>query len=103
MDQQDSYALERSTDRDASKEHLASNDEDDFDLILLGRSEELQGSTPGKERRRVALPQHQPFHRIKEGLLDATEAAGAPEWARAHALYWPKRAWSAIPIATTRD
>ena len=103
MDQQDSYALERSTDRDASKEHLAINDEDDFDLILLGRSEELQGSTPGNERIRVTLPQHQPFHRIKEGVLEATEAAGAPEGSLAHALYWLKRALIGIPIATMQD
>jgi amino acid transporter len=100
MDQQDRYALERTTDRDASKEHLVISDEDDFDLILLGRREELQGSTPGNERIRVTLPRHQPFHRVKEGMLEATEAAEVPEGALAHALYWLKRALIGIPIAT---
>src|SRR5215467_14271408 len=63
MDQQDEYA------RTTRQEQLVVSDEDDFDLILLGRMEELRGSMPGNERIRVTLPQHQPFHRIKEGCL----------------------------------
>ncbi len=78
MDQQDKDALERTTDRGAPKEHLTISDEDDFDLILLGPMEERPGSTPGNVRIRVTLPRHQPFHRIKEGVLEATEAAGVP-------------------------
>jgi amino acid transporter len=74
--------------------------EDDFDLILLGRMEERQGSTPGNMRIRVTLPQHRPFHRIKEGVLEATEAAEVPEGPLAHAVYWFKRALIGIPIAT---
>src|SRR2546428_2323457 len=100
MEQQEKDALERTTDQGASKEHLAISDEDDFDLVLLGPMEERSGSAPGNERIRVTLPQHQPFHRIKEGVLEATEAAGAPEGSLAHAMYWLKRALIGIPIAT---
>src|SRR6266480_5376279 len=100
MDQQDQDALERTTDQDASKEHLAISDEDDFDLILLGRMEELQGSKPGNVRIRVTLPRHQPFHRVKEGTLEATEAAGVPEGSPAQTLHWLKRAFIGVPLAT---
>src|SRR5438034_2703056 len=100
MDQQDQDALERTTDRDATKEHLAISDEDDFDLILLGQMEELRGSTPGNVHIRVTLPRHQPFHRIKEGVLEATEAAGVPEGSPAQTLFWLKRALIGVPIAT---
>src|SRR5438105_831800 len=100
MDQQDKDALERTADHGSSKEHLAISDEDDFDFILLGQREELRGSTPGNVRIRVTLPRHQPFHRIKEGVLEATEAAGEPEGSLAQALYWLKRAFIGIPIAT---
>src|SRR5205809_130303 len=100
MDQQDEDALERTTDRGASKEHLAISDEDDFDLIPLGRKEELQGSSPGNVRIRVTLPRHQPFHRIKEGVFETTEAVEVPEGSLAHALYWLKRVLIGVPIAT---
>jgi amino acid transporter len=103
MEQQDKDALGRAADRDASKEHLAISDEDDFDLILLGRREELRGSALGNVRIRVTLPRHQPFHRVKEGMLEATEAAEVPEGSLAHALYWLKRALIGIPIATLQD
>jgi amino acid transporter len=103
MDQQDQDALERTTDRDATKEHLDISDEDDFDLILLGRREELRGSTPGNVRIRVTLPRHQPFHRVKEGVLEATEAAGVPEGSPAQTLHWLKRALIGVPIATMQD
>ena len=79
MDQQDEDTLERTPERDAANEHPAISDEDDFDLILLGQREERPGSTPGNVRIRVTLPRHQPFRRIKEGVLEATEVTGAPE------------------------
>src|SRR5258708_8453414 len=100
MDQQDEHSLERTTDQVVSKEHLAISDEDDFDLILLGRREELRGSTPGNVRIRVTLPRHQPFHRVKEGMLETTEAAEVPEGSLAHALYRLKRALIGVPIAS---
>src|SRR5258708_7326381 len=100
MDQQDEHSLERTTDQVVSKEHLAISDEDDFDLILLGRREELRGSTPGNVRIRVTLPRHQPFHRVKEGMLETTEAAEVAEGSLAHALYRLKRALIGVPIAS---
>jgi amino acid transporter len=100
MDQQDKDALERTIDHSAPKEHRAISAEDDFDVILLGRREELRGSTPGHVRIRVTLLPHQPFHRIKEGVLEATEAAGVPEGSLARSVYWLKRALIGIPIAT---
>src|SRR5437773_5198921 len=103
MDQQDQDALERTTDKDASKEHLAISDEDDFDLILLGQMEELRGGTPGNVRIRVTLPRHQPFHHVKEGVLEATEAAGVPEGSLAQTFYWLKRAFIGVPLATMQD
>jgi amino acid transporter len=103
MDPQDRDALERTPDPEASTEHLAISEEDDFDLILLGRREELPGSTPGNVRIRVTLPRHQPFHRLKEGMLEATEAAEVPAGTLAHAFYWLKRGLIGIPIATMQN
>jgi amino acid transporter len=74
--------------------------EDDFDLILPGPMEERQGSIPGNVHIRVTLPRHQHFHRIKEGMLEATEAAEVPEGSLAHALYRLKRALIGVPIAS---
>src|ERR1700730_8180347 len=74
--------------------------EDDFDLILLGPMEERPGSKPGNVRIRVTLPQHRPFHRIKEGVLEATEAADMPEGSLARSMHWVKRALIGIPIAS---
>ena len=77
--------------------------EDDFDLILLGRREELKGSMPGNVRIRVTLPRHQPFHRMKEGMLEATPAVEEPEGALAHGLYWFKPGLIGVPMATMQD
>jgi len=74
--------------------------EDDFDLILLGPMEERKGSAPGNVHLRVTLPRHQYFHRIKEGVLEATEAADVPEGSLAHTLYRLKRALIGVPIAS---
>src|SRR5215472_16348582 len=109
MDQQDKDALEPptihrgATDRGVSEVHLVSSEEEDFDLILLGRVEERQGSMPGNVRIRVTLPQHRPFHRIREGILEATEAAEVPQGALSHGLYWLKRAFIGVPMASMQD
>src|SRR2546421_9121887 len=73
---------------------------DDFDLIMPGPMEERPGSTPGNVRIRVTLPRNRPFHHIKEGVLEATEAADMPEGSLARTLYWLKRALIGIPIAS---
>ncbi len=74
--------------------------EDDYDLILLGPMEERPGSMPGNVHIRVTLPRHQPFHRIKEGVLEATEAAEVPSGSLARTMYWLKRGLIGIPIST---
>ena len=76
--------------------------EDDFDLILLGPMEERPGSKPGNVHVRVTLPQHRAFHRIKEGVLEATEAADMPEGALARSMHGVKRALIGIPIASVQ-
>src|SRR6266849_7180621 len=77
--------------------------EDDFDLILLGQVEERQGSGPGNVRIRVTLPRHQPFHRIMEGVLEATEAVEVPEGSLAQTFYWLKRALIGVPMASMQE
>ncbi len=74
--------------------------EDDFDLILLGPMEERPGSKQGNVRIRVTLPRHQPFHRIKEGVLEATEAVEVPEGTLARGLHGLKRALIGVPISS---
>ncbi len=73
---------------------------DDFDLIMPGPMEERPGSTLGNVRIRVTLPRNRPFHHIKEGVLEATEAAGMPEGSLARTFYWFKRALIGIPLAS---
>ncbi len=76
--------------------------EDDFDLILLGPMQERQGRIPGNTRIRITLPSHQPFRRIKRGVLEATEAAEVPGNRLSRSVYWIKRALIGGPLATAR-
>src|SRR6266480_48089 len=80
-------------------DHSEGANEDDFDLIMPGPMEERPGSMPGNVRIRVTLPRNRPFHHIKEGVLEATEAADMPEGSLARTLYWFKRALIGIAIA----
>ncbi len=101
MDQRDKDAHEeRMSDQSVFKEYPSTSDKDDFDFILLGHMEERQGSTPGNVRVRITLPRHQSFHRIKEGVLEATEIAGAPEGALGRTLSRLKRIFIGVPIAS---
>ncbi len=98
MDQQDKDAVAR--DRSLSQQQQATSEQDDFDAILLGTVEEREGSTPGNVRVRITLPRHQSFHRIQEGVLEATEVAGASEGALGRALSRLKRVLIGVPIAS---
>ena len=100
MDQQEKDAHERPEEQGSYRELAALNDADDFDVLLLGRVEELQGSTPGDVRIRITLPQHQAFHRIREGVLEASEAVSVPEGSLAQVLYRLKRVLIGVPIAS---
>src|SRR6266516_6183224 len=86
--------------RDQHVSEKAVSEQDDFDAILLGTVEERQGSIPGNMRVRITLPRHQPFHRIQEGVLEATEVAGAPETTLGRALSRLKRILIGVPIAS---
>lgn len=76
--------------------------EDDFDLILLGPMQERQCKTLGNTRICITLPSHQPFRRIRRGVLEATKAAEIPEGWLSRSIYWTKQALIGVPLATAR-
>lgn len=84
-------------------DHPDGTHEDDFDLILLGPMEERPGSTLGNVRIRVTLPRHRAFHHIKEGVLEATEAAEVPSGLLARTMHWLKRALIGVPMASMQE
>lgn len=73
---------------------------DDFDLAQPEPAIQQSGPLPGNVQMRITHSQEQPFHRIKEGLLEATEAAQIPESTPARILYWGKRALIGVPLAS---
>lgn len=91
------FAQQKEQQSESSETH-----EDDFDLILLGPMQERQGRIPGNTRICITLPPHQPFRRIKRGILEATEAAEVPESKLSRSVYWIKRALIGVPLATAR-
>lgn len=91
------FVLQKEQQSQSSETH-----EDDFDLILLGPMQERRGRIPGNTRICITLPSHQPFRRIKRGILEATEAAEVPESKLSRSVYWIKRALIGVPLATAR-
>lgn len=75
--------------------------EDDFDLSQPGMIEERPGSLPGNLRVRIVMPKNQEFKRVKEGELEATEAAEKPDSSMERLLYQTKRLLIGVPIPTT--
>jgi amino acid transporter len=73
---------------------------DDFDLAQPELFVQQSGKLPGNVQMRITHPQEQPFHRIKEGVLEATEVAEKPEGALARTLYWWKRALIGVPLTS---
>jgi len=73
---------------------------DDFDLAQPERVVQQSGKLPGNVQMRISHPQELPFHRIKEGVLEATEAAQIPDNTLARVLYWGKRALIGVPLAS---
>lgn len=73
---------------------------DDFDLAQPERVVQQSGKLPGNVQMRITHSQEQPFHRIKEGVLEATEAAQIPESPLARVLYWGKRALIGVPLSS---
>ncbi|HEY1351804.1 MAG TPA: APC family permease [Ktedonobacteraceae bacterium] len=73
---------------------------DDFDLAEPEVMVQQSGRLPGNVQMRITHPQEQPFHRIKQGVLEATEAVEIPESTPARLLYWGKRALIGVPLAS---
>jgi amino acid transporter len=72
---------------------------DDFDLA---QPEPVVTQLPGRMQMSITHD-HEPLHRIKKGVLEATEAAEIPEGALARALYWGKRALIGVPLASAYE
>lgn len=87
---------------EASRKHIVISEGDDFDLSMPGRREGLRGSLLGDTRVRIVLPSRPGFRRVKEGILEATDAAYEPEGRLGKAIALLKRALIGVPIATIR-
>ena len=70
---------------------------DDFDLA----EPEPVTRLPGHMQMRITHNQEPPLHRIKKGVLEATQTAQLPDGALSRALYWGKRALIGVPLAST--
>lgn len=74
---------------------------DDFDLAQPEPVVQQSGPLPGNVQMRITHVPEQPFHRIKEGVLEATEVTEVPQGAFGQALYWCKRSLIGVPLAST--
>src|SRR6202011_1366403 len=77
-------------------------DEGEADFLLQGRMEERKGTRPGDTRVRIVRPSHPEFHRVSQGVLEATEAAYTPQGRLGKAVSFLKRLLIGVPIATSR-
>lgn len=75
--------------------------DDDYDLSCPIRKE-IRGTAPGRERVRIVYPANPEFRRIKDGLLEATEAAEIPRSRLARVGQSLKRVFIGAPIASAR-
>ena len=102
MDQSDEHAREGTINQDSSRKRQVTSDEADADFLLPGRVEERRGSRPGDVRVRIVRPSHPEFRRVRQGVLEATDAAYAPQGRLSKAISLLKRLLIGVPIATTR-
>ncbi len=77
-------------------------DESDIDFLLPGRVEERRGSRLGDVRIRIVRPSHPGFRRVKSGVVEATEAAYAPQDRLGKMVSRIKRLLIGIPISTAQ-
>ncbi len=77
-------------------------EESDADFILQGRIEERQGSRLGDARVRIVRPSHPGFRRIKSGVVEATQAAYAPQGRMGKTASRLKRIFIGVPISTAQ-
>lgn len=78
-------------------------EEDDFDLRLSGRLERHYGRFPGNVRVRILPFTSTGFRRVKDGVLEATEAASIPKHGLASLLYQGKRFLIGAPLASAAE
>lgn len=102
MDQPDEHALESTTSADTTGKQSVISDEADSDFLMPGRVEERRGSRPGDVRVRIVRPSHPEFRRVRQGVLEATDAAYTPQGRLSKAITLLKRLFIGVPIATTR-
>jgi amino acid transporter len=86
-----------------STDHPPQREEDDFDLRLSGRTEKHYGRFPGNVRVRILPFTNTGFRRIKDGVLEATEATYVPKGGLAHLLYLSKRFFIGAPLASVQE
>ncbi len=99
MDQKDAPSSHHSVDNVAPHE-VDSNLVDEEDPSILMRTEVRRGSRLGDVRVRLVRPTHRVFRRLDTGLLEATEAAGAPRTGLERATTAIKRLLIGAPLAT---
>jgi amino acid transporter len=102
MDQSDEHALKSTTNSDTIRKQSVIGDEADSDFLMPGRVEERRGSRPGDIRVRIVRPSHPEFRRVRQGVLEATDAAYTPQGRLSKAIGLLKRLLIGVPIATTR-
>ena len=78
-------------------------EEDDFDLRLPGRRERHYGRFPGNVRVRILPFTSTGFRRVKDGVLEATEATSTPKGGLAALLYQGKRFFLGAPLASAQE
>jgi amino acid transporter len=77
--------------------------QDDFDLSQSSYVEKRAGSVPGDVRVRIVPFTRSGFRRIKEGVLEATEATSLPKSGLASLLYQGKRFFIGAPLASAQE
>jgi amino acid transporter len=97
MSQSDNLPPQQKADGERPRDPANTTGNDDFDLSMPVM-EELQGSKPGDVRVRMVRQAHPVLRRVKQGMLEATEATYMPEGGLARAWLAIKRALIGAPI-----
>jgi amino acid transporter len=82
-------------------ERSGRSENDDYDLSLPAGIL-LRGKLPGRERVRIVLPANPEFRRLKQGVLEATQAVEAEHSAWGRAMQWLKHTFIGMPLPTAR-
>ncbi len=100
MDQPEEQVPEPEQASTPSKQPMLT-DHDDYDLSqpLI---EERRGSLPGRERVRITYQADPEFQRVRDGVLEATEAVEAPSGGLARVGYVMKRLFIGVPMPSAQ-